>query len=85
MVPKSGFQSDGSEELQEGMRVQVESSQGQQIALVSKIEGENVTLDLNHPLAGVTLYFAVEVMGVRDVEAVELEHGHVHGPGGHHH
>ncbi|MEZ5003077.1 MAG: peptidylprolyl isomerase [Chitinophagales bacterium] len=85
VVPKSGFQGEGNEELQEGMRVQVDSNQGVQIAMVTKIEGENVTLDLNHPLAGVTLYFSVEIMGVRDAEAVELEHGHVHGPGGHHH
>jgi FKBP-type peptidyl-prolyl cis-trans isomerase SlyD len=42
-------------------------------------------IDANHPLAGQTLHFAVEVLGVRAATAEELAHGHVHGPGGHHH
>jgi FKBP-type peptidyl-prolyl cis-trans isomerase SlyD len=85
IVPKSGFQSQGEEELTVGMSVQVESNDGQQIAVVTKIQGEEVTLDLNHPLAGETLHFSVEVMEVREATADELSHGHVHGPGGHHH
>ncbi len=86
IVPKGNFQkNEGEPELEAGIRVQVDSNEGPQIALVTKIEGENVTLDLNHPLAGVTLHFDVEVVNVRDAEAVELEHGHVHGPGGHQH
>jgi FKBP-type peptidyl-prolyl cis-trans isomerase SlyD len=44
-----------------------------------------VLLDGNHPLAGVTLNFNVEITGVREATAEELSHGHVHGPGGHHH
>lgn len=83
IVPKSGFQ--GDEELTVGMRVQVNAGGQQAIAMVTQIENENVTLDLNHPLAGLTLHFDVEIMGVRDAEAEELAHGHVHGPGGHHH
>jgi len=82
-VPKSGFQ--GDEELQVGMQVQVGTQQGTAIASVAKIEGEDVTLDINHPLAGVTLNFDVEVVDVRDATQEELDHGHVHGPGGHHH
>ena len=85
IVSKVGFQGDGNEELKEGMRVQVDTNEGQQVAMVTKIEGENVTLDLNHPLAGVTLHFEVEIIRVRDAETIELEHGHVHGPGGHNH
>lgn len=83
LVPKSGFQ--GSDELQVGMQVQYSTDHGMAIASVAKIEGENVTLDLNHPLAGVTLHFDVEVMEVREATKEELEHGHVHGPGGHNH
>lgn len=82
-VPKSGFQ--GDEELQVGMQVQVGTEQGTAIASVAKIEGEDVTLDVNHPLAGVTLNFDVDVVDVRDASKEELDHGHVHGPGGHQH
>lgn len=82
-VAKSRFQ--GDEELVVGMQVQVETKNGPAIAMVSEIEGEDVTLDLNHPLAGVTLNFDVEVMDVREATDEELDHGHVHGPGGHHH
>jgi len=83
VVPKSGFQ--GDEELKEGMQVQIGTEQGTSIASVVKIDGEDVTLDINHPLAGVTLHFDIEVVGVRDASKEELEHGHVHGPGGHQH
>ena len=83
VVPKSGFQ--GDEEMQIGMRVQLETEQGPAIATISEIEGENVTLDLNHPLADMELHFAVDVMELRDATEDEISHGHVHGPGGHHH
>lgn len=82
-VSKSGFK--GDEELHVGMQVEVELDHGKSIAVVSKIEGDNVSLDLNHPLAGQTLHFDVEIMEVREATAEELSHGHVHGPGGHHH
>ena len=84
IVPKSGFEG-GENELKIGMQVQVETNDGLQVANVTSIEGEDVTLDLNHPLAGMQLNFNVEVMEVRDATADELEHKHVHGPGGHHH
>lgn len=83
VVPRSGFQ--GTEELKAGLRVQVDTGQGAAVAMVTKVEGEEITLDLNHPLAGLTLHFDVEVVSVRDASAEELDHGHVHGPGGHHH
>jgi FKBP-type peptidyl-prolyl cis-trans isomerase SlyD len=52
---------------------------------VTAIAGDMVTLDGNHPLADQTLYFDVEIVAVRAATAEELEHGHVHGAGGHHH
>ncbi len=85
VVPLSSFEADGDEQLQVGMQVRVETNQGISLADVAKIEGEDVTLDLNHPLAGETLHFNVEVVDVREATKDELDHGHAHGPGGHHH
>jgi len=85
IVPASGFQANEEESLQEGMQVQVETNNGPAIAMVTKIEGDNVTLDLNHPLAGATLHSEVEVADIRDASQEELDHGHVHEPGMHEH
>lgn len=84
-VSKEGFKSEEGEELVAGMQVQIETNDGPSIAMVAKIVGEDVTLDLNHPLAGVTLNFDIEVVDVRASTEEEIEHGHVHGPGGHQH
>ncbi|MBI1285947.1 MAG: peptidylprolyl isomerase [Flavobacteriales bacterium] len=85
VVPLASFQPDGDEKLEVGMQVRVETNEGIGIAEVTKIDGEHVTLDLNHPLSGETLHFEVEVVDVRDATNEELDHGHAHGPGGHHH
>lgn len=83
-VPSEMFQ--GVDEVQIGMEFHAESNTGQPIAVtVTKVEDDKVTIDANHPLAGVTLNFDVEVVEVRDASAEELEHGHVHGAGGHEH
>lgn len=52
---------------------------------IVKIEGDDVTVDANHRLAGVNLTFDVTVREVREATPEEIAHGHVHGPGGHHH
>ena len=52
---------------------------------VVSVEGDTVTVDFNHKLAGETLQFSVEVVDVRAATEEELAHGHAHGPGGHHH
>ncbi len=52
---------------------------------VREIKEETVIMDFNHPLADKTLNFTGEIIEVRDAEAVEIAHGHVHGPGGHQH
>jgi FKBP-type peptidyl-prolyl cis-trans isomerase SlyD len=80
VVSKGGFQ--GDEEITVGMQVQVDTGSGPAIGVVTKIEGENVTLDLNHPLAGQNLNFDVSIADVRDATEEELSHGHVHGEGG---
>ncbi len=72
--------------LKEGMVLYGQDVDGNQIPVViSKVSDEKVTVDLNHPLAGKDLLFEVEIEDVRDATPEELEHGHVHGPGGHHH
>ena len=68
-----------------GMRLHAQTEQGPRAVTVTNITGDMVTIDGNHPLAGQPLNFDVEVAEVRDATEEELSHGHVHGPGGHHH
>ncbi len=71
-------------EIQEGM--QFETGQGEgMVFTVEKIEGEQIHIDGNHPLAGETLHFDVEVMQIRDATEEEKAHGHAHDGDGHHH
>jgi len=67
------------------MQFEVETEQGELVVMVTKVDGENVTVDGNHPLAGMDLHFDVTVKEVREATAEELAHGHVHGEHGHHH
>lgn len=78
-------QFDDDVEIEVGMQFEAQDDDGHQIVTVVAVDGESITLDTNHPLAGKTLHFKVEVLEVRDATAEELEHGHVHGPGGHEH
>jgi FKBP-type peptidyl-prolyl cis-trans isomerase SlyD len=77
-VPRRQF---GDAKVQPGMQFHAQTSQVRGLNIL----GDMVTVDGNHPLAGENLHFDVEVTDVRDATAEELEHGHVHGPGGHHH
>jgi FKBP-type peptidyl-prolyl cis-trans isomerase SlyD len=70
---------------QPGKRYRAELPDGHGIVLVNSISGDYASVDANHPLAGMTLHFAVKVVEVREATAEELQHGHVHGKGGHHH
>ena len=76
---------EGVDEVKPGMQFHAQTNQGMSVVTVTGVEGEEVTIDGNHPLAGVTLNFEVDVLDVRDATEEELEHGHVHGPGGHEH
>ena len=82
-VPKAQF--DEAEEIQIGMQFQVETQEGAIVVTVTEIGDDTVTIDGNHPLAGMTLHFDVSIEEVRDATQEELDHGHVHGPGGHEH
>ena len=67
------------------MQFMAQTPWGEQPVTVVKVEGEQITLDGNHQLAGETLNFDVEVVEVREATAEEVVHGQVHGAGGHHH
>lgn len=71
--------------LRPGMQVRVSTDQGPRMVTVVKVGLKTVDVDGNHPLAGETLSFKVDIAEVRDATADEKSHGHAHGPGGHHH
>jgi FKBP-type peptidyl-prolyl cis-trans isomerase SlyD len=82
-VPRRSLK--GIASVQVGMQLHAQTPQGTRAVTVTQLSGDMVTLDGNHPLAGKTLHFQVEVAAVRAATAEELSHGHVHGPGGDHH
>ncbi len=65
-----------------GDQIVLETSMGPRAVTVVKVGATVVDVDLNHPMAGKTLQFQVEIVGVREAEQVEIDHGHVHGDGG---
>lgn len=82
-VPRRAMR--GISNVEVGMPLHVQTEHGTRMVTVTRVLGDMVTIDGNHPLAGKNLNFEVEVTGVRDATSEELSHGHVHGPGGHHH
>lgn len=82
-VPRNAFPSDLP--VEEGAELTVRDDAGQsRYARIDAIDGDTVTLNFNHPLAGDELHFNVKVVGLREPTAEELEHGHVHQAGHHH-
>ncbi len=75
------------EGIQVGMQFEraAEDGEDDMIYTITGIEDGKVVVDGNHPLAGIALIFACTIAEVRPATAEELEHGHVHGPDGHHH
>ena len=71
-------------ELEVGMRFRATLEDGEHLFTIVSLDGKQVTIDGNHPLAGSTLNFDVTVVNIREATAEELSHGHVHGEGGHH-
>jgi FKBP-type peptidyl-prolyl cis-trans isomerase SlyD len=82
-VPRSMFQ--GVDEIEPGMRFQAQTEGGVTVVTIKDVNGDEITLDGNHELAGETLHFDVEIKEVRPASEEEIEHGHVHGPDGHEH
>ena len=76
----------GVDELEVGMQFHASAPDGgMQVVTIRDVDGEQVTVDGNHPLAGQRLHFQVKVVDVRAATSEELAHGHAHGEGGHHH
>ncbi len=83
-VGKSNFPEDIAIEV--GMGFMANSHDGQPMPFkITAVEGNEVTIDFNHPLAGKDLEFDVHLVDVRDASKEEMEHGHAHGPDGHYH
>jgi len=81
-VPRSAFQS--VDEIEVGMQFQMEFPGGLRVVTVSAVDDQHVTVDGNHPLAGETLHFDIEVVSIRAATQDEIEHGHAHEAGGAH-
>ena len=71
--------------LRPGAVAQLNTSEGMRPVTVTKVGRHSADIDSNHPLAGQTLTFDIEILEVRQASQDELSHGHAHGPGGHHH
>lgn len=88
-LPKDVFKVDGKfneEDFPEGSMVPMTDQEGNMLrGRVVEIQPDALIMDFNHPLAGHDLYFEGQVELVRLATAEEIDHGHVHGPGGHHH
>jgi len=72
---------EGVDEISPGMQFHAQTSHGMSIVTVTNVADDQVTIDGNHPLAGVVLNFDVNVLEVRDATEDELDHGHIHGAG----
>ncbi len=75
-VPRDAFE--GVDKIEPGMQFQAQTPNGMQILTVVKVDGGEVVVDGNHPLAGQTLHFSVDITDIRDATEEELAHGHVH-------
>ncbi len=80
-VARSAFH--GVDDVEVGMQFQMEFPGGLRIVTVNAVDNQHVTVDGNHPLAGETLHFDIEVVSLRAASQDEIEHGHAHGPDGH--
>ncbi|MCB0520505.1 MAG: peptidylprolyl isomerase [Saprospiraceae bacterium] len=88
-IPISAFEMDGGIPeglLLPGKMIPMSDDKGNKLnGIVRELTEEGVVMDFNHPMAGQDLFFSILVQDVRAATQEEIEHGHVHGPGGHHH
>ncbi|MGZ4978514.1 MAG: FKBP-type peptidyl-prolyl cis-trans isomerase [Methylobacter sp.] len=82
VIPRAMFE--GIDQIEVGMHFHADVSSGSGEVTIVKIDGDDITIDGNHPLAGMALTFDVEVVDIRPATKEELDHGHIHGAGCHH-
>lgn len=82
-VPRAAFPENA--EIEPGMQFEAQGPMGPIGVVVRSADAESVTIDANHPLAGMPLHFDIEIVEVREASVEEVLHGHVHGLGGHEH
>lgn len=89
IIPKANFKEDGKKNkdlLKIGNVIPMQDDKGNQMrGEVTKVDYLGVHMDFNPPLSGYDLFFEGKIISIRDAQPVEIEHGHVHGPDGHHH
>jgi FKBP-type peptidyl-prolyl cis-trans isomerase SlyD len=89
IIPKANFKEDGKKNrdlLRVGNVIPMQDDKGNHLrGEVLKVDYMGVHLDFNSPLAGLDLQFDGKIVSIREAVPVEIEHGHVHGPDGHHH
>lgn len=84
VVPREMFEE--GHPVEEGVQFHAQSPEGDMITvIITKVDGDEITVDGNHPLASVALNFDITVEAIREASEEELAHGHAHGPDGHHH
>ncbi len=84
-VPRSMFEGIPAEQIFAGAEFHAQTGEGHQTIRIAAVDDNSVTIDANHPLAGVTLTFDVTILDIRAASEEEVAHGHAHGQGGHHH
>lgn len=84
-VPRSMFEGVPAEQIVAGAEFHAQTGAGNQTIRIAAVDDNSVTIDANHPLAGVALTFDVTILDVRAASEEEVAHGHAHGEGGHHH
>ena len=82
LVQRIGNEMFADFDVEVGMQLRATTDNGDQTVIVVDKDDESVTVDGNHPLAGVDLKFDVEIIDVREATADEIAHGHAHGAGG---
>ncbi|SDA96466.1 FKBP-type peptidyl-prolyl cis-trans isomerase SlyD [Algoriphagus alkaliphilus] len=89
IIPKAQFKEEGKKNkalLRVGNVIPMQDDKGNQMrGEIMKVDYLGVHMDFNPPLAGYDLYFEGKIISIREAQTVEIEHGHVHGPDGHHH
>ncbi|MCK5810502.1 MAG: peptidylprolyl isomerase [Cocleimonas sp.] len=81
-VSREMFEGVPDDQLVAGAQFQAQTDAGVEVITIAAVDGDNIKIDANHPLAGQTLNFDVEMLDIRDATAEELAHGHVHAAGG---